>query len=233
MSGPSGKRSSGQSARSGERPVYSIGAIARMLGVDVGTLRAWEERYAVVVPARSPGGQRIYSRDDLEHLRFVLKAMEDGAGVGDAHRLLGEKLHVAGGAQRPDAPEGTVVILLAERDRFAAELSEYLLRTEGYDVCVVFDPEEAGRVQRDQAPDLVIVELMIAGGGGLHLCERLSQAGERPLLAVSALDLADEALAAGAAAFLAKPIESLQFVSTVRDLLGQSALTRPARKRVT
>lgn len=50
----------------------------------------------MVVPARSPGGQRIYSRDDLEYLRFVLKAMEDGAGVGDAHRLLGEKLHVAG-----------------------------------------------------------------------------------------------------------------------------------------
>ena len=47
-----------------------------------------------------------------------------------------------------------------------------------------------------------------------------------PVLAMSALDLADEALAAGASAFLAKPVVPLQFVSTVRDLLGSSALTR-------
>jgi DNA-binding transcriptional MerR regulator len=212
--------------------VYSIGAVARMLGIDVGTLRAWEERYAVIVPARSPGGQRIYSRDDLEHLRFIVKAMEDGAAAGDAHRLLGEKLQLTDGLQRLDDPQGTVVILLAERDRFAAELAEYLLRTEGYDVCVAFGPEQAWRVHRDRAPDLAIVELMIAGGAGLRLCEQLSQAGERPLLAISALDLADVALTAGAAAFLAKPIEPLQFVSTVRDLLGQSALTRRAREKV-
>lgn len=218
--------------RSGERPVYSIGAVSRMLGVDVATLRGWEERYAIVVPARSHGGQRIYSRDDLEHLRFVLRAMEDGAGAGDAHRLLGEELRVSERPQRARGPEKTVVILLAERDRFAAELAEYLLRTEGYDVCVAFDAEEAGRLQRDRAPDLVVVELMIAGGG-LQLCERLSQAGEMALLAISALELADEALDAGAAAFLTKPIEPLQFVSTVRDLLGQSALTRASQVKVT
>lgn len=192
--------------------------------------RAWEERYGVVVPARSQGGQRIYSRDDLEHLRFVLKAMADGAGAGDAHRLLREALQVPAGT-RPDESEGTVVVLLAERDRFAAELAEYLLRTEGYDVCVAFGAEQAGQLQRDRGPDLVIVELMISGG--LQLCKRLSRAGELPLLAVSTLDLADEALAAGAAAFLTKPIEPLQFVSTVRDLLGRSALTRTPRKKAT
>lgn len=214
--------------RSGERPVYSIGAVARMLGIDVATLRAWEERYAIVVPARSPGGQRIYSRDDLENLQFVLKAMEGGAAAGDAHRLLGEELQISEGLQRPQDPEKSIVVLLAERDRFAAELAEYLLRTEGYDVCVAFRPEEAVRVQRESSPDLVVIELMISGGG-LQLCEALSRAGEQPLLAVSALDLADEALDAGAAAFLAKPIEPLQFISTVRDLLGQSALTRSSQ----
>jgi hypothetical protein len=49
---------------------------------------------------------------------------------------------------------------------------------------------------------------------------------------VSALDLTGEALAAGASAFLSKPLEPLQLVSTVRDLLGESALTRPAGQRV-
>lgn len=229
MSEPCSEQAAHQARRSSERPVYSIGAVARMIGVDVAILRAWEERYGLVVPARSGGGQRIYSRDDLDRLRFVVRAMEEGAAAGDAHRLLGEELR--SGPPARSRAEKSVLILLAERDRFAAELAEYLLRTEGYDVCVALDPAEALRLQRDRAPDLVVVELMMAGGG-LRLCEQLLGESEPPLLAVSVLDLADQALEAGAAAFLVKPIEPLQFVSTVRDLLGQSALTRPPATRV-
>ena len=126
---------------------------------------------------------------------------------------------------RPDPDGVTIVVLLAERDRYAAELLEYFLRTEGYDVCVAFDPCCAEQLFGDRRPDLSIVDLMISGGG-LELCARLARDGDAPVLAMSALDLADEALAAGASAFLAKPVVPLQFVSTVRDLLGSSALTR-------
>ena len=35
--------------------IYSIGAVARMLGVPAQTLRAWEERYQQIVPARAAG----------------------------------------------------------------------------------------------------------------------------------------------------------------------------------
>jgi CheY-like chemotaxis protein len=61
--------------------------------------------------------------------------------------------------------------------------------------------------------------------GGLELCRQLAQ-DETPVLAVCPLAVHDDALAAGASAFLQKPFEQLQFVSTVRDLLGSSALTR-------
>ena len=47
-----------------------------------------------------------------------------------------------------------------------------------------------------------------------------------PILAVSALASGDAALEAGADAFLQKPVDPLQFVSTVRDLLGTSAYLR-------
>ncbi|MGH9920577.1 MAG: MerR family transcriptional regulator [Nitrososphaerales archaeon] len=228
----SDRHSPGTEERSGERPVYSIGAVAKMLGIDAATLRAWEERYGMVVPSRSRGGQRVYSRDDLEHLRFILKAIEEGSGAGDAHRLLGEELDVTKVVSRAEPKSTTIVILLAERNRFAAELSDYLLRTEGYDVCEAFDPAGAEQLFTNRPPQLSIVELMIAGGG-LELCRRLARAGDAPVLAVSAIELADEALAAGASAFLSKPIEPLLFVSTVRDLLGQSALTRSPRTRVT
>jgi DNA-binding response OmpR family regulator len=43
---------------------------------------------------------------------------------------------------------------------------------------------------------------------------------------VSSLDARDDALAAGADAFLSKPLHPLELVSTVKDLLGGSALLR-------
>jgi DNA-binding transcriptional MerR regulator len=45
--------------------VYSIGAVVEMLGVGASTLRARDERYGLLVPGLSRGGQRMYSRDDL------------------------------------------------------------------------------------------------------------------------------------------------------------------------
>ena len=216
---------------SGGRPIYSIGAVARMLGVETSTLRAWEERYGVVIPTRSQGSQRVYSRDELERLRFVVDLVDAGTSPADAHRLLAEQLESTLDLRQPD-PEGvTIVILLAERDRYAAELIEYLLRTEGYEVCVAFDPAGAEQLSAARRPALSIVDLMITGGG-VDLCARLARDGEAPVLAMAALDLADEALAAGASAFLAKPIVALQFVSTVRDLLGSSALTQRPKVRV-
>jgi CheY-like chemotaxis protein len=211
--------------------VYSIGAVVKMVGVDASTLRAWEDRYGLVVPGRSRGGQRIYSREDLAQLRFVIETMAEGASPGDAHRMLAEQLRAPGGVTRPEPESPNVVILLAERDRYAAELVEYLLRTEGYDVCVAFDAEEAKRAMAERLPHLAVVELMMSGGG-LGLCRELARSSGTPVLALSALDLAEEALAAGASAFVSKPINPLQLVSTVRDLLGQSALTRPSRLSV-
>jgi DNA-binding transcriptional MerR regulator len=211
--------------------VYSIGAVARMLGLEPATLRAWEERYRVVVPARSAGAQRLYSRDQVEQLRFIQRSMEEGSSAADAHRLLSD----ATGSQ-PDIRAGGVgadvfmLVLLAERDRYAAEIGEFFLRTEGYDVCLASSPADAERLLVERRPDLSVVELLMPLG--LELCQRLAADETTPVLAVSELALHDEALAHGASAFLQKPLDPLQFVSTVRDLLGSSALTRDVRAPV-
>ena len=196
-----------------------------MLGVDTAIVRKWEDRYGVVVPARSKGGQRVYSRDELEQLRFVVDLVASGTTPAAAHRMLVDRSGAATPVGDDDAVR--IVVLLAERDRYAAELLEYFLRTEGYEVCVALEPERAERLFDERRPQLSILELMMSGGG-LELCARLA-GGDTPVLAMSALNLSDQALAAGASAFLAKPVEPLQFVSTVRDLLGSSALTRPSK----
>src|SRR5207244_5053830 len=63
-----------------------------MLDVPASTLRAWEERYSVVTPSRSGGAQRLYSRTQVEQLRFVKAQMDSGASAADAHRLLAQEL---------------------------------------------------------------------------------------------------------------------------------------------
>jgi DNA-binding transcriptional MerR regulator len=211
------------------RPLYSIGAVAAMLGSTPATLRSWEGRYGIVVPERTEGGRRLYNRDQLEHLRFVRDKMDHGFSAADGHRLLQERLDRPDGSHRIGAPAGDapqLLVLLAERDPYGAELSEYFLRTEGYAVELALSAADAEHAFRERRPALAVVELLISGGVGADLCRKLKKLAAVPVLAVSSLDARERALAAGADVFLQKPLDPLQLVSAVKDLLGRSALIR-------
>lgn len=208
----------------GDVPIYSISAVERMVGVPAATLRNWEERYGLVQPQRSAGGHRLYTRDQVEQLGFLVAQLEEGLQPAEAHRLLTERLaHAPTGRFAPAEAERTLLILLAERDPYAAEIAEFFLRTEGYEVVLVFDAEEAERVSEQRSPQLAVVELLISGGTGAALCRRLKEGGTTACLAISALDAREQALEAGADAFLQKPFDPLRLVSAVKDLLGASA----------
>lgn len=210
---------------SNPRPIYTIGAVSRMLHVPVGTLRSWEARYGIVRPARTPGRQRLYSRDQLEQLQFLRSQIANGATPAEAHRLFEDQFGVADDGDVRAMPGGRrFLILLAERDRYAAELSESFLRTEGYEVLLTLDAADAERRFGQTQPDLAVVELLISGGAGIDLCRRLRARSSTPILAISGLDIPEEVVDAGADAFLKKPLDPLVLVSTVKDLLGESAL---------
>lgn len=198
-----------------------------MVGVPVSTLRTWEERYGLVIAVRSAGGQRRYTRIQLAQLSFVVEQIDQGFSPGDAHRLLAEQIDrgsevVPAGIGEEQAG---ILILIAERDRFSASLEDYLLRTEGFRVEIASTAEEAEQKFDELMPQIVVVELLLSGGVGGRLIERLSQAGAT-VIAVSPLAAPEVAAEFGASAFLQKPIDPLVFASTVRDLLGTSAISR-------
>ena len=218
--------------------IYSIGAVARMLGVPAQTLRAWEDRYQQIVPGRSSGGQRLYSRDQVDQLSFIRNQIELGLQPADAHRLLAEQHHREAASMPVDqrriaraSVDAAMTVLLAERDPYAAEFAEYFLRTEGYAVRIVLDPATAAEILRDEPPSVLVVDLLISGGAGMALCRAARDNVSVPVLAISAVDQRDQAMAAGAEAFLVKPLDPLQFMSTVRDLLGTSAYLRKKELR--
>jgi len=204
-----------------------------MLGMAASTLRAWEDRYGVISPARSEGSQRLYSRDQVEQLRFIKSQLEKGASAADAHRLLAQEL-AAGHATAAREANGDDrhLVLLADRDSYAADLAEYFLRTEGYEVVTALDATQAKVQFGERSPDVVLLDLLISGGAGFRLLGEFVAAGSARVIAVSAIDSAEEAMRSGASAFLQKPLEPLVLVSTVRDLLGTSALAGLARRTV-
>jgi CheY-like chemotaxis protein len=199
-----------------------------MLGLSQPAIRSWEDRYGLIVAERTEGGRRVYTRDQLEQLRFVKGHVDEGLSAADAHRLLAERQADAPPIldEQPSNAPSRVLVLLAESDRYGAELNDFLLRAEGYEVEVAVTAEEAEEKFASQDPALSIVELMISGGIGRELCQRLKTRRATPVLCVSSLDLGEQALAAGADAFLRKPLEPVQLVSTVKDLLRNSGLIR-------
>jgi DNA-binding transcriptional MerR regulator len=208
--------------------VYSIGGVARMVGVPAATLRTWEERYSLVIPERSPGGHRLYSREQVEHLRFIARNVEQGMPPSDAHRVLAARLAEVASLTGPDG-DVRLLILLAERDPYAAEFADYFLKTEGYETLTVLDAGEAEARFEERSPSLAVVDLLISGGAGLDLCRALKDKANARVLAVSTLESREEALEVGADAFLQKPLDPLQLVSTVRDLVGTSAYLQGPR----
>ena len=204
------------------RALYSISAVGRMVALPVATIRTWEDRYGLVVPDRNTSGHRLYSRAQVEQLRFVTSRMAAGLTAADAHRLLAEQLD-SGLPVAAEAGQDRILILLAEPDPYAADYQEYFLKTEGFDVEMALSEEAARRSLEEKLPSLAVIELLISGGSGLSLCRYFKESEGVPVIAVSVLECRDEAIEAGADAFLLKPLDPLQLASTIRDLLGLSA----------
>ena len=196
-----------------------------MLEVPVATLRTWEDRYGQVIPTRNASGHRLFTRSEVEELRFIRARMTEGASVADAHRLLAERAEtgapLAPAASRP-APR--LLIQLAESDPYAAEFEEYFLKTEGFEVELALTEKAAREAFAAATPAIVIVEVLISGGTGLELCRFFRERADVAIVAISAVEAMDAAIEAGADAFLRKPLDPLQLVSTVRDLLRSSAV---------
>ena len=65
-----------------------IREVARSTGVNAVTLRAWERRYGLIVPYRTPKGHRLYSPANLERIHAILAWLARGVAVGQVKALL-------------------------------------------------------------------------------------------------------------------------------------------------
>lgn len=96
----------------------------------------------------------------------------------------------------------------------------------GYAVDIAADGEEALAIARDQAPDLVVLDVMLPGVDGLEVCRRL-RAGDPdlPILMLTARDRVPDRVAgldAGADDYLVKPFAFDELLARIRALLRRA-----------
>ena len=77
----------------------NIAALTQRTGVPPDTIRKWEQRYAVLQPARTAGGQRRYSELDVARVEWLKARLDEGYRIGEAATLLGSGDPVVAGTQ--------------------------------------------------------------------------------------------------------------------------------------
>jgi excisionase family DNA binding protein len=189
-------RTSGPARRApaSEPDWLTLGQAAKFLGVAQSTIRKWSDQGRV--PAfYTPGGHRRYRRRDLE--QFLERS---GPGPREA---------------------GPLVLIVDDDDR----LREYVrvnLEMEGYSVIEGANAEEGLSAVEEQAPDLILLDVMMPGVDGWEMLRRVQEkhgVGSIPVIMFSGkVDEADVA-ARGAQGFIGKPFDPTQLIESTKQLL--------------
>jgi CheY-like chemotaxis protein len=145
--------------------------------------------------------------------------------------LLEALREAAGGRPDEDAADGAGrLVLVVDDDRDLLVSLVGLLRSRGYEVTAAADAISAIATAVKRRPDIVLLDLGLPGGGGLTVIERLRglpQMTVVPVVVLTGLDpdvYQSRALAAGAVAFLHKPVPDDELLRALAQAL------HPARR---
>jgi DNA-binding transcriptional MerR regulator/methylmalonyl-CoA mutase cobalamin-binding subunit len=84
---------------------FPMRTVSAVTGVNPVTLRAWERRYGLIMPTRTPKGHRIYSQDDIQLINRIVGLLDRGISIGQASHSLGKRtVEPAADRQEQDSP---------------------------------------------------------------------------------------------------------------------------------
>ena len=117
-------------------------------------------------------------------------------------------------------------ILYIEDHPAQSDIMKQMLEFSGYTVVLAMNGEEGIEKARAAQPDIILMDLRMPGMGGIEAIKQLKQdptVAEIPVLVLSAWTSQrnrEDAEEAGAAKFLAKPVDTKRLVKEINDLLG-------------
>ena len=72
-------------------PVFNLKVVLKETGLPADTLRAWERRYGLPIPQRTPGGHRLYSERDIHTIKWLMARQTEGLSISRAVDLWNEQ----------------------------------------------------------------------------------------------------------------------------------------------
>lgn len=126
-----------------QTPTYNLSAVLRATGLVADTLRAWERRYGVPKPRRTQGGQRLYSENDIELIKWLRSRQAEGLSIS---RAVGEWRDLV--ARGADPLEQTIAPVASVQGAFPSPVLAGLesLRDQWLAACLSYDEAAAEQV---------------------------------------------------------------------------------------
>jgi two-component system alkaline phosphatase synthesis response regulator PhoP len=113
-------------------------------------------------------------------------------------------------------------VLVVDDDAKTVELVKLYLNRDGYRVITAGDGNEALRLARETPPDLIVLDLMLPGIGGLEVCRILRGESDVPIIMLTALTTDEDRLRGlelGADDYVTKPFSPRELAARVRAVL--------------
>lgn len=149
-----------------KQPAFNLKAVVQETGLKPDTLRAWERRYGLPQPRRTGGGHRLYTRRDIDTLKWLIARQEDGLSISRAvstwETLISEGKDPLTEPVEPFAAELPAVYTPVETGSTILEL-----RQAWVEACLGFDEQRAESILNQAfafyQPEIVCLELMQRG----------------------------------------------------------------------
>ncbi|NLM45426.1 MAG: response regulator transcription factor [Firmicutes bacterium] len=116
-------------------------------------------------------------------------------------------------------------ILVVDDEKTIVKGLKFALEKEHYEVLAAYDGEEALRLFEEEAPDLIVLDLMLPGVDGFEVCRRIRKKSETPIIMLTARgEDIDKILGLelGADDYMTKPFNPRELVARVKAILRRS-----------
>ena len=125
-------------------------------------------------------------------------------------------------------------VLIVEDDPHTRELVRVYLDREGHDVLTAENGIDGLRVAREEAPDIILLDLMLPGMDGRDVCQSLRGESDVPIVMLTARVQEGDRLEGfdlGADDYITKPFSPREVVARVRAVLRRAARDRQDEER--
>ena len=126
-------------------------------------------------------------------------------------------------------------ILVVEDDRNISDLIRMYLEKEGFDVRIAYDGGKAVEEYDRQAPDMVLLDIMLPVMDGWSVCAHIREKAKTPIIMLTAKSEVNDritGLEMGADDYLVKPFEMKELMARINAVLRRSEIPEDTKKKL-